>query len=50
MKSNYNRYGLSNGITYAAHQEESIDRQYELERTGSKVIELTPEEWKSVAA
>lgn len=47
---NFDRYGLSNGVTFASHQTESIDRQFELERTGSKIIELTPEEWKSVAA
>ena len=45
-----NRYGLSNAITALAHSIENPDRQYDVEKLGSQVIELSPRDWKVLTA
>lgn len=49
-EENLNRYGLLNGLTALAHEIEDTDKQYEIEKMGSKVIELSKDEWKILAA
>ena len=44
-ESNLNRYGLANGITALAHKIENPDTQYEVEKIGSMVINMTRNEW-----
>jgi hypothetical protein len=47
---NINRYGLANSITALAHEIEDPDRQYEVEKIGGQIIELSPSEWHEIAA
>lgn len=44
-ESNLNRYGLANGITALAHKIENPDIQYEVEKIGSMIINMTRNEW-----
>jgi len=46
----YTRWGLSNAVTWQAHAETSADRQYDLEKVGGEIIELTPAQWELVVA
>ena len=45
-----NRYGLANGLTALAHSMENRDAQYEVEKMGAKVIEMSRTEWGSYVA
>lgn len=49
-EQDFSRYGLANGITALAHKLDNLDAQYEVEKVGSRIIELTSKEWKEVAA
>lgn len=50
-EGNLNRYGLANGLTALAHDLDNIDAQYEVEKMGAQVIEMSRTEWgKYVAA
>jgi len=40
------KWGLSNGITALAHEIEDYDRQYEVEKIGAKIIDLSPKDWQ----
>lgn len=44
------RYGLVNGITALAHRLDNLDAQYEVEKVGARIIELSTKEWKELAA
>lgn len=44
------RWGLLNAVTRTAEDQPSYDTATELERIGGKILELTPAEWKSIAA
>ncbi len=48
-KGNRNQWGLVNGINALAHKIENADRQYDVERLSSDVIELKPGEWEELA-
>ena len=51
VEKNLNRYGLFNGITALAKQIEDVDKQYECEKIGGMIINMTKSEWgKYVAA
>jgi hypothetical protein len=39
-------WGLSNAVTAIAHQTEDRDKQFDLERIGWDIIQLSPSEWK----
>ena len=41
-------WGMANAVTRAAEDAPSYDRATELERVGTKVIELAPSEWREV--
>jgi hypothetical protein len=44
------RWGLANGFTYAAHAEDvNYDKSIDLERAGSKIIDLSGSSWKRIA-
>jgi len=43
------KFGLANAVTNFA-QEVNPDRAYELEKTGQKIIELSPSDWHQIAA
>ncbi len=44
------KWGLINGFTYAAQGDGiSYDKSIELERAGSKVLDLNPNQWKRIA-
>ncbi|MBN2531868.1 MAG: DUF932 domain-containing protein [Spirochaetales bacterium] len=45
-----NRWGLANSITSLAHDIESPDRQYDIEKCGNDIIELKPSEWEELSA
>lgn len=45
-----NRYGLVNAVTALCHDIENPDAQYEIEKTGHQIIELSDSEWKAIAA
>jgi len=49
-EGNMNRYGLANGITGLAHSLTNIDAQYEVEKMGSMVINMTRSEWNKYVA
>lgn len=49
-EGNENRYGIFNSITALAHDIESPDKQYEYEKLGSKILDLTDREWRELAA
>lgn len=44
------RFGLANAITRTARDTQSVDRQIELERVGSDIIDLDPSSWKTINA
>ena len=44
------RWGLSNAITALAHDIENRDRQFEVEKIGGDIVELTPSEWAVLSA
>lgn len=45
-----NKWGLANGFTYAAQSDAlNYDQSIELERVGSKIIELPYNQWKRIA-
>ncbi len=48
-EGNMNRYGLANGLTFLAHSLDNIDAQYEVEKYGSQVINMTKTEWNKYA-
>ncbi len=44
------KWGLANGFTYAAQAKEiGYDQSIELERAGSKIIDLDPKQWNRIA-
>lgn len=43
-------WGLANAITRTAQDVDSYDRATELEKLGGDIIELSPAQWKSIAA
>jgi hypothetical protein len=44
------KWGLVNGITYAAQDEKiGYDKSIELERAASKILELNPNQWRRIA-
>lgn len=43
------RWGVLNAVTHQAHTASDYDRSVEFERLGSKVLDLSPSEWKEVA-
>ena len=45
---NSTRWGLINGITALAHDIESRDKQYEIERLGQRIVDLKPNEWQEI--
>jgi len=47
-KGDFSRYGLMSAITALAHEIDDRDKQYDLERTGHKIITLNPSEWKVI--
>lgn len=47
---NATRWGVANGITAMAHLFENPDKQYQYEKLGSKIIDLSSNEWKVIAA
>ena len=47
---NSTRWGLANSITALAHDLESPDRQYDVERIGNEIITLKPSEWEKINA
>lgn len=45
-----NKWGLANGFTYAAQDNEvNYDQSIELERAGSKIIDLSANQWRRIA-
>ena len=44
------RYGLFNAITRTAEDVEEYDRATELEKFGGNIIDITPKDWKQLAA
>lgn len=44
------RYGLFNAITRTAEDVEIYDRATELEKFGGHIIDITPKDWKAIAA
>ena len=46
---NTTRWGLANGITALAHEIEDAERQYEVEKIGYDIIELSKSEWEQIA-
>jgi len=44
-EGNMNRYGLANGITALAHVLDSVDAQYDVQKYGSAVIDMSRNEW-----
>jgi len=46
---NRTQWGLVNGINALAHTIESVDRQYDVERLSTEVLELKPREWEVLA-
>lgn len=44
-EGNLNRWGLSNSITALAKEFDSADIQYEMEKIGGKIIDLSKSEW-----
>lgn len=49
-EQNISKYGIINGVTNAAHITENPDRQYELERIGSDILDLSPSQWEVLSA
>lgn len=49
-ENNMNKYGVANGISFMAHEIENQDQAYDLEKISSRIIDLSPAEWESVAA
>jgi hypothetical protein len=49
-KANMSRWGLANGVNMLAHDLKDVDRQYEAERIGGEIVELSPSEWKVLAS
>ena len=49
-ENNISKYGIINGITNAAHITDSVDRQYELERIGSDILDLPRSQWEVLSA
>jgi len=49
-EENKSRWGLANGINALAHTIGNVDRQYDVERWASEVIDLSPRDWKVLAA
>ncbi len=45
-----NKYGLMNSVTYLAQQVEDFDRQYELEKLGTKILSMNNAEWSQLNA
>lgn len=44
------KWGLANGFTYAAHKSvTSYDASIELERAGSKILDLDPRQWRRIS-
>lgn len=41
-----NAWGLSNAVTALVHKSESMDRQYDLEKIGSQIIDLDAKQWE----
>jgi len=48
-EKNINRYGLFNGITALAKSIEDVDKQYEVEKIGGMIINMTKNEWGKFA-
>lgn len=48
-EGDYSRYGLANAVTALAHENEP-DAAFDYERAGNTIIELSPAEWKVLAA
>lgn len=44
------QYGLSNAITRASQDVDSYDRATDMEKMGGTIVELSPSEWKAIAA
>jgi len=44
------KWGLANAVTSLANEAEDYDRVVELERIGGKIVDLTPTEFKVLAA
>ncbi len=40
------QWGLANAVTAMAHDVESHDKAYDVERVGGRIIDLSPSEWK----
>lgn len=45
----YSRYGLANSLTWYAQRLDDRDRQYDLEKAGSTVIDMPARDWKQIA-
>ena len=48
-EKNINRYGLFNGITALAKSIEDVDKQYEIEKIGGLIINMSRTEWGKYA-
>lgn len=49
MSGDMTKFGLANAVTNLA-QEAPTDRAYEMEKVGQRIIELSPADWKLLAA
>ena len=49
-ENNWSKYGIINGVTNAAHITENPDRQYDLERIGSDILDLPASQWEVLAS
>ena len=49
QEKEFSRYGVANAVTSLAHSLTDADQQYEIEKIGSKIISLSPSEWRVVA-
>jgi hypothetical protein len=47
-EGNLNRYGIANGISFAANESTDYDRMIELQGIGGKIIDLAPEQWSKL--
>jgi hypothetical protein len=49
-ENNWSKYGVINGVTNASHITDNPDRQYDLERIGSDILDLPRNQWKVLSA
>ena len=49
-ENNWSKYGIINGVTNAAHITDNADRQYDLERIGSDILDLPKSQWEVLSA